>query len=453
MSDPAQSSTEALAINGGSKVRTTPPPVRRLFGTEERDAVVDLFNRAIAEGSHLLGYNGEQEEAYCREFCEFMGGGFADGVNSGTNAVFVALRALELEPYSEVITSPVSDPGGVMPVAMCNLIPVAADAEPGFYNTSADEIAKRITPRTRAILVTHITGRPVDMEPVMDLANKHNLYVIEDCAQAHGTVIFCRNAPCDACREKGLSVCPGRKAGTFGHIATFSTMFGKQHACGGQGGFVYTRDESLYWRVRRHADRGKPFGISLGGGAGAGVGGASGGGANAVAALNCNMDELHACIGRVQLRKLPDMIAHRRKLARRIIDGCAGLAGIHPVGDPPHGESSYWFLFLNFDHDAYRVDKETFVKALCAEGLHFGPSYAYYPSRMLWAKNRQVFGTSALPWSGAGHDAERPDAYPLDNVMKVDRDHVFMLFNEGWTEDDAEDAVRILRKVDGVFRK
>jgi len=270
-----------LAVDGGKPIRTTPLPARRLFGLEEKEAACNLFDKAIEEGSHILGYNGSQETAYCQEFADFLGGGFADGVNSGTNAVFVALRALEIEPFSEVIVPPVSDPGGVMPVALCNLIPVPTDAAPGFFNTSVEEIEKRLTERTRAILIAHVSGLPVDMEPVMELAKKHNLSVIEDCAQAHGTV------------------CRGRMAGTFGHIAAFSTMFGKQHASAGQGGIVFTRDEDLYWRVRRHADRGKPFGVSLGGGAGAGVGGAAGGGANAVAALNFNMDELHACIGRV----------------------------------------------------------------------------------------------------------------------------------------------------------
>ncbi len=433
----ASTDPSVLALDGGEKALPK-TPVRRLFGAEEKEAVMQLFDKAIATGSGVMGYNGEQEEAYCAAFTDFMGGGFADGVNSGSNAVFVALRALELEPYSEVITSPVSDPGGVMPVALCNLIPVPADADTEFYNTSAAQIEARITDRTRAILVSHIAGLPIDMEPVMELAKARGLHVIEDCAQAHGALIRCRDGST-------------RMAGTFGHVAAFSTMFGKHHATGGQGGVVYSTDEGMYWRIRRHADRGKPFGLSLQGGAGAGVGGASAGGANAVAALNCNMDELHACIGRVQLQKLPQMLAIRRRNASRIATACEGLAGVRLVTDPAWGENIYWHLFYTFDAAAYRVSKEDYVKALAAEGLLAGPSYGHYPSRMIWAREQNVFGTSRLPWSAVPGTRPAED-YPLPNAEAVDERHFMMMVNEAWDESAVEAIIAALNKVDRAYR-
>src|SRR5690606_4704843 len=165
MTTPVDTDT-TLAIDGGPKVRTTPAPVRKLFGDDERRAVVDLMDRAAREGSHLLGYGGAEEEAYCKLFVEQMGGGFADGVNSGTNAVYVALAALDLDPRSEVVVPAISDPGGVMPVRMINCVPVAADNAPGSFNTDAAQIEKVLTDRTRAILVAHIAGTPIDMDPV-----------------------------------------------------------------------------------------------------------------------------------------------------------------------------------------------------------------------------------------------------------------------------------------------
>ena len=120
-----------LAIDGGTPVRSFPFPSRRLFGAEEKQAMVDLFDEAAEKGDHILGYAGAQEEAYCAEFSSLLGGGFADGVNSGTSAVFVALRALELPAFSEVIVPAISDAGGVMPVVFCNCIPVPADCVPG----------------------------------------------------------------------------------------------------------------------------------------------------------------------------------------------------------------------------------------------------------------------------------------------------------------------------------
>lgn len=415
-------------------VRVQPLPSRHLFGKEEKDAVMRLFDRAIESGSHILGYNGEQESEYCREFSEMLGGGFADGVNSGTNAVYVAVRALELEPYSEVIVPPVSDPGGIMPVALSQLIPVPADSAPGSYNPSAEQIAARITPKTRAILVAHISGIPVDMEPVMALAREHGLKVIEDCAQCHGARY------------------QGRMLGSIGDIAAFSTMFGKHHATGGQGGVVFTKDEALYWSVRRHADRGKPFGVTLGGTAGSGVGVGASAGGNGLAALNCNMDEIHACIGREQLKKLAGFIQKRRKFAQAVEAQCASSVGLRMVGDPPYGENAYWFLFFRFDASAYRVDKATFVEAMVKEGFPMEPHYFYVPIRQPWALHPHVFGdgSSALPWSAAGKSSTPP---PLPNIEATDAAHVRMGIHEGWGQAEADDFGVALRKVDAVFRK
>lgn len=232
-SSPSIPEPQNLALNGGPKVRNTGNVVRRLFGPEEKEAVMALMDSAIDKGSHLMGYNGEQEEAYCKEFAEFMGGGFADGVNSGTNAVFVALRALDLEPY------------------------------------------------------------------------------------------------------------------------------------------------------------------------------------------NHNMDEMGACIGRVQLKKLPARLNQRRAIAARVGEGCKDLAGVQLVMDPPRGKSAYWHMFFRFDSSAYRVPKEKFVEAVTAEGIGTVPGYGHYPCRMLWARNKSVFGTSGLPWS-AVPEAPKPEDYPIPNAEAVD---------------------------------
>lgn len=193
--------SKKLAVDGGAPLRTAPMPQRALFGQEEKDAVLALFEEAMCDGCSVLGYNGPQEENYCREFSEYMGGGFTDGVNSGTNAVYVALRALELEPFSEVIVPAVTDVGGISPVVLCNCIPVVADCAAGSYNIGAAEIEARLTEHTSAIIVAHIAGIPADMDPIMDLASRRGIPVLEDCAQAHGAAY------------------KGRTVGTIGNIA------------------------------------------------------------------------------------------------------------------------------------------------------------------------------------------------------------------------------------------
>ena len=107
-----QDAEKQLAVNRGPRVCQRPWPLRGLFSEREKRAVVKLFDKAIASGKPI-SYNGPEEEAYCREFADFLGGGYADAVNSGTSAVYVALRALEIEPFTEVIVPPCTDPGGV----------------------------------------------------------------------------------------------------------------------------------------------------------------------------------------------------------------------------------------------------------------------------------------------------------------------------------------------------
>jgi perosamine synthetase len=407
-----------LAINGGRPVRTAPMPARKVFQLEEKQAVMDLFDQAMQDGHGVISYSGFHEDNYCKEFSEFLGGGFSDGVNSGTNALYIALRALELEPGSEVIVPAITDPGGAMPVAMCNCIPVAADTVENYYNIGAKQIEEKLTDKTSAIIVAHIAGFPADMDPIIKLADSKGIPVIEDCAQAHGAKYN------------------GRTVGTLGTISCFSLMYGKHHATGGQGGMVFTKDNSLYWKVRQYADRGKPLGIEN----------ASNG--NIVCALNCNMDELHACIGRVQLRKLPDIIFRRRKWAKQIAERCRKeLQSVRLKEESDNCEGVYWFLLFECDESKLTVSKNDFAKAVAAEGLCVNNSYLHVPMRMEWAERFHAFGKeSTLPWSlGRKHPAE------LINVDKVDSKYFNLGLHEDWTQNDVEDLVTALKKVESAY--
>ncbi|RKY26197.1 MAG: hypothetical protein DRP83_04795 [Planctomycetota bacterium] len=408
-----QNTNEQLAINGGEAVRTTPFPPRKLFGRDEKDVVMSLFDEAMEKGHQVLGYNGPQEEAYCKEFADFLGGGFADGVNSGTNAVYVALRALEPEPGSEVIVPAISDPGGVMPAAICGCVPVPADTIEDYYTIGAEQIEAKITDKTSAIIVAHIAGIPADMDPIMDLANSRGIPVVEDCAQIHGAKY------------------KGRMVGTLGTISSFSLMFGKHHATGGQGGMVFTKDEELYWKARRYADRGKPIGID------------DAPNGNVVAALNCNMDELHAAIGRVQLRKLDDIASRRRTLAKSIAESCRGeLKSIQLKEEPADCEGVYWFLVFKCAQSLLTVSKEDFVKAVEAEGIPVCPTYKHVPVRMEWmGKYMQQNG-----WAMDGR-------YDLTNVDKVDDMYFNCGLHEDFTQAEADDIVAALKKVEAAYLK
>ena len=405
-------------VNGGPKTRRMPWPRRRHFDHQERRAVMDLMTREMRRGGAIV-YGGAEEKAYCQEFAAYLGGGFADAVNSGTNAVYLALRALDLEPGTEVVVPPITDAGGTMPVAMLNCIPVPADSMPGSLNSSVEQIRAVLTERTSAIVVAHIAGHPVDMDPIMALAAERGIPVVEDCAQALGATY------------------KGRMASTLGTVSAFSTMFGKQHCTGAQGGVVYTHDTLIYARIRQAADRGKPHG-------------AIGSPSNLVASLNFNQDEISMAIGRVQLAKLPANVARRRRFAGSVAQGMAGIRGVSLVPEPAGCRSSPWFLVLLLG-DSVRCDSAQFAAALTAEGVDgVWPGYSFHPTDWPWHQDAVVYGASRLPWSLAG---AVPRRFELPNAHAANKRVVRVEVHENLGEVEAADMVRAVGKLAAFFRE
>jgi dTDP-4-amino-4,6-dideoxygalactose transaminase len=403
-------------------LRATPFPQRGNIALEEKAAIDALFDRAIETGV-APGYNGDEENSYCAEFAEYLGGGYADAVNSGTSAIYVALKSLNLPPFSEVIVAAVTDPGGMMPVPLLNLIPIVADSAPGSYNSGAEQIEPLISPLTSAILIAHIAGEPVEMAGILALARKHNLPVIEDCAQAHGAKI------------------DGQMVGTFGEVAAFSTMSGKHHCTGSQGGVVFTKQEALYHQIRRNSDRGKPFFLPPGS-------------SNEVASLNLNLNDMAAAIGRVQLKKLPDINARRQIIAGKLGEGINDLPTVSLPPLIPGAEAVYWFLRLRFHAEAATCDKEEYARALIAEGLPVNASYrAALPHTQSWFTERRVFGAPGYPWSSAEYKGDPQRTFPCPNAHAVMEMHFNLHIHENWGEQEVEDAVAIFQRVDAYYRR
>ncbi len=423
-----------LAIDGGPKAFDRSFPSRHLFGEEEKQAAMALFDRSIETGEPI-GYNGPEEDAYGEQFADFLGGGFCDGVNSGSTAIYAALRALEIPPFTEVIVPPITDAGGVMPVALMNCIPVFPDTNTHSYNTGPEQIEAQITEHTRAIVVAHIAGIPVDLDPIMELARAKGIPVLEDCSQSHGS------------RYKG------RPVGTIGDIAAFSTMSIKHHATAAQGGVVFTKDEDLIWRARRASDRGKPLGLE-------GVATTVQGFAtnapvtNLVASLNLNSNDLSAAVGIAQLKKLPQIIEGRRRVSKAIEQQVAARCrSIKMVGDPAGCESVFWFLVFNLDPDQITVSKQRFADALIAEGLPFGASYVRPMPEWTWMQNRAVFGDSGYPWTAPQYKGDPDMPMPMPNFEAMDSRLCKMDFHENLTDQDISDIVAAFEKVDAVYAK
>jgi len=397
-----------LALHGGSPVRRKPLPYRRLFDREEISQVMAVFQDSW-ERRQDFGFQGSFEEEYTKAFADYQGGGYADGVCSGTAALYIALRALELEAGSEVILSPVTDPGCVSPVIMQGFRPVIADAEPGGFNVGPEQFESAISAHTRAAVLTHLGGLPIDIEPIVQLAEEHNIALVEDCSQAHGAEVR------------------GRKVGCWGRMAAFSTGFPKNHATGGCGGVVYTRGEQLYWRARAHADRGKSFNEKrfdpknpdtfLGPG------------------LNLNLDELSAAIGTSTLKKLNPTIRRRAAIVDQINKGLAASAILHPLKPALNTRPSYFFHTVSVDSSALQVDKNRFAKAVQAEGIGINPDYRYMLSEWTWL----------VPYLRAGSTTPNAAAFRNESFN--------ILFHERFTDEDIEDVIKAILKVEGAFRR
>jgi len=186
-------------------------------------------------------WTGTECREFEREFAAWVGADHAVALANGTLALDVALKALGIGPGDEVVVTPRTFIASVSCVVNAGATPVFADVEPGSGNISAATIERVLSPRTRAIVCVHLAGWPCDMDPIMALAERHGLKVIEDCAQAHGA------------RYKGRSV------GSIGHVGAWSFCQDKIMTTGGEGGMVTTNDESLWRAMWSFKDHGKSY--------------------------------------------------------------------------------------------------------------------------------------------------------------------------------------------------
>lgn len=392
---------------------------RRLITEAEKEAALRVIERAIDAGTAFDRYGGEEVDAYEKEFAAHIGTRFATAVSSGTAAVHAALAALNLEPGSEVVCPPITDPGGIGPVLANLCIPVFADTHPESFNVQAESIAEAITPQTKAILVAHIAGEPCDMEAIMKVADRHGLPVVEDVAQAHD------------------ATWAGRRLGSFGTVSAFSLMSGKHHTSGGQGGMVTTDDEGLYWRAKSFADRGKNFGRPD-------VGGHLG--------LNYRMTELEAAIGRVQLARLPGFIRRRQELAAALAVRLAESDMFSLGWLPEPGRSAYWFLRIRIRLENVAATKELIAGLLQKRGILAAPTYTSIIYRQPWFRDKMTFGNSGIPWTlpQCRRVPDYEDCCP--NAEAALADHLMIAFNESVSDSTMHDMADAMLAVERTVK-
>jgi dTDP-4-amino-4,6-dideoxygalactose transaminase len=216
-------------------------------------------------------------------------------------------------------------------------------------------------------------------------------------------------------------------------------MSGKHHATGAQGGVVFTKDEQLYWETKRFADRGKPFGLE--------------GRSNVRLGLNLNLNDLSAAIGRVQLRKLPGIVARRRRAVQGIVDGLADAGAVGLGWQPAGSEASYWFLRLQLDLEKLKVTKEQFCAAVSAEGIPCTPSYNAIPAEFEWFAEQRTYGNSRYPWSAPEYRGDRHPHPSLPNAHRAVESCFLIHVHENFGDKESRDIAEALLKVEKAYRR
>ena len=407
MTQPKTETDSLPAALGGTPVRSAPMPARFAISDAE-EAMIQEVIAHYREQRLDPGYQGVFEERYCDAFTEKMGGGHADAVATGTAAVFLALRTLDLPAGSEVIVSPITDPGCIGAIVMNGLVPRLADSAPGRYNMDAERFVERISDKTRAIMVVHSAGQATDIETIVAEAHARDIRVLEDCSQAHFATV------------------DGTPVGNFGDIAAFSTMYRKAHMTGASGGIVFTRDADLFRLAVSHADRGKPRldpGFEDRDPTN-----------NLFPALNFHTDEISCGMGIASLGRIDASI--RQRLA--YVEGVAkGLAEASDICRPfPWSKSDSPFFYpVVVDADRISCSKIDFAEAVLAEGIGLSPDYRYVVARWPWAR------------------AYMSDDFDCPNAGAI-CDRSFNLYlNEHYGPDETSDTVAAIRKVESYFAK
>jgi dTDP-4-amino-4,6-dideoxygalactose transaminase len=377
------------------------------YGDEE----LKLLKEAL-EQQTLFYAQGRMVSRMEERFCRIIGSLHAVATSSGTAAIHSALMAAGISPGDEVITSPITDMGTVVPILWQGAIPVFADVDPESCSITPDSVSAVLTPRTRAVLAVHLWGNACDLDGLARLCAERNIILIEDCAQAFG------------CAFRGRSV------GTVGAIGCFSLNEFKHISCG-DGGIAVTSDPELARRLRLATD--KCYGRTAEG-------------ASRLAfflANNYRMTELQGAVALAQMEKLEDIVARRRRWCSGLLEGLRGVPGIR-LPRPTEGcDPSWWFFPMRVIPEELGCGPDEFAAALRAEGV---PASARYIGQCVYEyplfRDHSAFERGAHPFSAFDyHKGLCPEAEAwLETVVNI-------AINEAYTAADMDACVRAVSRV------
>ena len=390
-----------LALYGGQPYRTDPFPARTPFSEEAVALAVETIR-----SQNLFGPGGTKVAAFEREFAALYGAKYAVASTSGTAAIHIAVGTVNPNPGDEIITAPITDGGGVVPIVYQNCIPIFADID-ATYNMDPADVERKITPRTAAIIAVHLAGNACQIEAMVEIARRHRIPLIEDCSQAHVT------------RYRG------RYLGTFGDLAAFSFQQSK-HLTTGDGGMTITNRDDWAERMSLFRDKGWTRQPQWGRRT------------YAFLAPNYRMTELQAAVGLPQTKTVRQTVEKRIALGAYLTELICDIPGIAPAPVTEGSEHSCWMVPLRVDGWPAAL----FAEALTKEGVGAGAGYIGVPIFMcmeaLYAK--KTFGTSTHPFDGChgGRQIEYTSGM-CPNTEEALRHIVTLSINENYSRRDIED--------------
>jgi perosamine synthetase len=418
-----------LAINGGKAIRTQLFPAYNTIGQQEKDAVMKVLDTGNlsqflgAYHSDFLG--GPTVKAFESAWAEAFNVKYAVSVNSNTSGLYTAMGAIGVQPGDEVIVSPYSMSASAIAPLLYGGVPVFADIDPVTFCMSPESIKACITPRTKAILIVHIFGHPAEMDSIMALAKEHNLYVIEDCAQAP------------------MGKYKGKNLGTIGDLGIFSLNYHK-HIHTGEGGVITSNNSELVDRcqmIRNHAENVvEPKAIKD---------------LTNMIGFNYRMTEIECAIGIEQLKKLPSLLEERLKNVAYLNTNLGGIKGLELQPEVKNGSvHTYYVHPIKYDKDLIGVDRNTFVNALKAE----------LPSAILRETAPLIGAGYVMPiylqpiyqqkaaWAFEHHLTDENINYPKGLCKITEQMHYEKLITHefmrpGMTMDDMNDVVNAFHKI------
>lgn len=388
----------------------------RTLGAEE----LENLAAALRSGT-LTSTKGTFVSQFEKDFASQLGARHGHACSSGTAAIHTAVAAINPDPGDEIITTPITDMGGLTPIIYQGAIPVFADVDPQTYNVTARTIEARISERTKAIVVTHLFGNPCNMGPIMELANAHHIPVIEDCAQSF------------------LTSYNDRYVGTLGTIGCFSLQQGK-HITTGEGGVVVTDDEALARRMFLFINKAWGYGD-----------------ANAdhyFVAPNYRMSELQGAVALAQLQKLEWIVTNRVRTADALTSELRGLAGVETPVVTEGAVHTYWKYCLRVDATVIEGGAVGLGAKLREKGIACAPRYIQKPAFSCQVFRDQVtFGDSHWPFTLARPEAVNYDKSLFPGTFEALRDVLVLPWNELYGPEHVDYIAEAVRTSAGELTK